>query len=259
MKYGKLPIIFLSTIASENDGTTNCQIANYILGNIEAIKKYTISDLAKSCHVANSSISRFCREIGLDDFTELKELINNNSMEFQTYSDAETTKQRAVEFSKNTIQSLENAVNTVNYSAIDELVKDIDIYDNIAVFGLLKAQTVAMNLQSDLLMLGKVVTSKLPFKEQVEYLNTASKDQLVIIFSYKGIYFDYWYPKRIPKYSSKPKIYFITSNKDVKENEYFDRVIHFDSLQDYASHPFQLQLIGSIIAQSYAYYLKKRE
>lgn len=259
MNYGKLPIIFLSTIASENDGTTNCQIAKYILENIDEVKNCTISELAYHCHVANSSISRFCREIGLDDFTELKELLNSNLMEFQIYSKAETTKERSIDFSKSVVESMEKVINTLDYDAITELVKDIYKYKNVSVFGLLKAQTVAMNLQSDLLMLGKVVTSKLAFKQQLEYLNNANSDQLIIIFSYKGIYFNYWYPKRIPKYTSKPKIYFITSDKNAKENEYFDKVIHFDSLQDYASHPFQLQLIGSIIAQNYASYISENK
>ena len=257
MYYGKLPIIFLSTIASENDGTTNCQIANYILANIDEVKDFTISKLAQHCHVANSSISRFCRDIGLDDYSELKELINTNSMEFQLYSDCAEYKERGIDFSRNVINSIEKAAETVNYDAIESLVKDK--YDNIACFGLLKAQTAAMNLQSDLLMLGKVVTSKLPFNQQLKYLENADENSLIIIFSYTGIYFDYWYPKRTPRYKEgRPKIYFITSDKKASGNSYFDKVIHFDSLQDYASHPFQLQIIGSIIAQSYAYYLKEK-
>lgn len=259
MHYGKLPIIFLSTIASENDGTTNCQIANFILDNIDIVKEYTISELAKNCHVANSSISRFCREIGLDDFSELKELLNNNPMEFQIYSEDKDIKQRSIDFSKKAIGSLEKVVESLDYLVIEELVADIYHYNNIATIGLLKAQTVAMNLQSDLLMLGKVVTSKVKFKQQLEYIREATEENLIIIFSYKGIYFDYWYPKRTPKHESKPKVYFITSDKNAKENEYYDRVIHFDSLQDYASHPFQLQLIAGIIAQNYAYYINGRE
>lgn len=183
MYYGKLPIIFLSTIASDNDGTTNCQIANYILDNIEKVKGYTISELAKNCHVANSSISRFCREIGLDDFSELKELLNSDYKEFPVYSNDINTKERSIDFSKRTINSLEKVVQTLDYSVIDELVKDIYKYEKIATIGLLKAQTVAMNLQSDLLMLGKVVTSKVKFKQQLEYLTEASEDNLIIIFS----------------------------------------------------------------------------
>lgn len=81
----KLKIVFLSELVSSNDGSTNCQIATYILSHIDEVKKCTISELAKRCNVANSSISRFCKEIGLNDFTELKELINITSFNLDLF------------------------------------------------------------------------------------------------------------------------------------------------------------------------------
>ena len=36
--------------------------------------------MAKECSVAMSSISRFCKEIGLNDFNELRELLITTNM-----------------------------------------------------------------------------------------------------------------------------------------------------------------------------------
>lgn len=257
MYWDKLKIVFLSELVSSNDGSTNCQIASYILSHIYEVKQYTISELAKKCHVANSSISRFCKEIGLNDFVELKELINSTSFNFELYSNHKNIDIRSVDFIGRVKESLDLVEKSLNYEGINNLVKDIYDYEKIAIFGLLKAETVAMNLQSDLLMLGKVALTKVPFKEQIEYLKNTTNKDLIIIFSYTGIYFEHTFKQGIQKNKAKPKIYFVTSDFHSTSNKHFDEVICFKSLQDYASHPFQLQLIGSLIAQNYAYYLEQ--
>jgi len=254
----KLKIVFLSELVSSNDGSTNCQIASYILNNIEEIKQSNINELSKKCHVSNSSISRFCKEIGLNDFFELKELISTTSFNFELYSDNISAKVRSIDFIDRVKESMDLVSKSINYDIFDKLSKDIDRHNKIGIFGLLKAETVAMNLQSDLSFLGKNSFTKVSFKQQLEYLEKTNEKDLIIIFSYTGIYFEHTFPRRFPNRDSKPKIYFITSDKSSLDNGYFDEVIHFKSLQDYASHPFQLQLIGSLISQNYAYYLNRK-
>lgn len=83
MIYDKLPIVFLSTIASEKNGSTNCVIATYILEHLKEMQNMGIKDIAKRCNVAVSSISRFCKEIGLRDFVELKELLLSTNLYFE--------------------------------------------------------------------------------------------------------------------------------------------------------------------------------
>ena len=61
MIYDKLPIVFLSTIASEKKDSTNSQIASYILDHLDQVQNMGIKEMAEACHVAVSSISRFCK------------------------------------------------------------------------------------------------------------------------------------------------------------------------------------------------------
>ena len=70
--YGKLPIVLLSEIACSKDDTYRCRIASYVLGRIG--KALSVEEIARDCFVSKSAVSRFCREIGLEDFGELKEL-----------------------------------------------------------------------------------------------------------------------------------------------------------------------------------------
>ena len=90
MIYGKLPVVFLSTIASEKNGSTNCVIATYILEHLDEMQDIGIKEIAKKCNVAVSSISRFCKEIGLRDFVELKELLSSIDFYFEEQSHSQS-------------------------------------------------------------------------------------------------------------------------------------------------------------------------
>lgn len=58
-----------------NDGkesSTYYHIANILLCNYDSIQNMTIKEVADLCFVSKSTISKFTRHIGVDDFIELK-------------------------------------------------------------------------------------------------------------------------------------------------------------------------------------------
>ena len=190
MPYGKLPIVFLSTLASEKKDSTNSQIATYLLNHLDGIKDIGIQEMAKECSVAMSSISRFCKEIGLNDFNELRELLITTNMTFEQYSTSSKAKDRLKEYSSKVKESITMVEKSIDIQQIDALCKEIQKYEQVGIFGLLKAGAVAFNLQSDLLMLGKQTYSNISYKQQLQYISSTNEDDLLIIFSYTGSYFD---------------------------------------------------------------------
>lgn len=251
MIYSKLPVVFLSALASEKNGSTNCMIATYILDHLENMHNIGIKELAKQCHVAVSSISRFCKEIGLRDFAELKELLNSPDLFFERQSHLDSFSQRVHEYTQKVNHSIQMVEQTIVQKQIIELCEDIRKYRRVAVFGLLKAGAVAISLQSDLLMLGKQIYTNISYQEQMQYIYHAQEDDLIIIFSYTGSYFDYQEIRAAKKQLMIPKIWMIASEKD-HYPEFVDKVVTFQSPQDQGSHPYQLQFIASLIAQEYA-------
>ena len=240
MLYGKLPIVFLSTLASEKKDSTNSQIATYLLNHLDDIKDIGIQEMAKECSVAMSSISRFCKEIGLNDFNELRELLISTKMNFEQYSSSFKAKDRFTMVEK-----------SIDMQQIDALCKEIKKYQQVGIFGLLKAGAVAFNLQSDLLMLGKQTYSHISYRQQLQYISSTNEDDLLIIFSYTGCYFDYPDIRTLKNKLKKPQIWLISSKQE-SYPDFIDHVIIFDSKQDQNSHPYQLQFIASLIAQEYA-------
>lgn len=251
MIYGKLPVVFLSTIASEKNGSTNCVIATYILEHLEEMQNIGIKEIAKKCHVAVSSISRFCKEIGLRDFVELRELLSSIDLYFEEQSQSLSLSQRMIDYGNKINESIQMVKNTIDVHQLMKLCDDIKNYKRVGIFGLLKAGSVAINLQGDLLMLGKQVYTNISYTQQMQYIITADENNLIIIFSYTGSYFDYQDLRALKKKLKAPKIWMISS--DINHYPSFvDEVISFESLQDQASHPYQLQFIASLIAQEYS-------
>ena len=259
MFYGKLPIMVLSEMVSNKRDSTNGQIAAFILEHLDEIRDDSIRDLASKTHVSISSISRFCRDMGLQDYMEFKNLIATTSLKFEICSQSKSLTVQKDEYIAAVQDSLARVHNSLDMKLLYQLADDIRRYPKVAIFGMLKAETVAMNLQSDLAMLGKVSTTNVQFSEQMNYLSKVDAEDLIIIFSFSGIYYDYGMPRsHLNHRGNRPKIYFITSDKDAKSGSY-DHVIWFDSKQDQASHPYQLQLIGGLIAQCYAHLIQQEE
>lgn len=251
MIYDKLPIVFLSTIVSEKNGSTNCVIATYILDHLEDMQNIGIKDIAKKCNVAVNSISRFCKEIGLKDFVELKELLLSTNLYFEEQSKSLSLYGRIEDYGNKIAESIQMVKNTIDVHQLIKLCDDIKKYKRIGIFGLLKAGAVVINLQVDLLMLGKQVYTNISYTQQMQYILTADKNDLIIIFSYTGSYFDYQDLKALKKRLNAPKIWMISSNKE-NYPSFVDEIISFESLQDQSSHPYQLQFIASLIAQEYS-------
>ena len=237
MLCGKLPIVFLSTLASEKKDSTNSQIATYLLNHLDDIKNIGIQEMAKECSVAMSSISRFCKEIGLNDFNELRELLISTKMNFEQYSSSSKAKNRLEEYSLKVKESITMVEKSIDMQQIDALCKEIQKYQQVGIFGLL--------------MLGKQTYSHISYKQQLQYISSTNEDDLLIIFSYTGCYFDYPDIRTLKNKLKKPQIWLISSKKE-SYPDFIDHVITFDSKQDQNSHPYQLQFIASLIAQEYA-------
>ena len=243
MIYPKLPIVFLSTIASEKADATNSQIASYILAHLDEVRDMGIKDIAHQCHVAVSSISRFCKEIGLRDYAELRELLTGTELYFEESS--------LDVYTRHVQDCIRQVATSIDLSSIKQLCLSIKEHERVAIFGLLKAGTVALNLQVDLLMLGKQVYTQVAYASQMDYLDQTTQADLIVIFSYTGTYFNDEELRAKKKKLNDPEIWMITG--EAREYPaYIDHVILFDSNHDQLSHPYQLQFIAGLIAQEYA-------
>ena len=250
--YGKLPVVLLSEIAAAKEDTYRCRIASYLLSRIN--EKVTADEIARDCFVSKSAVSRFCREIGLEDFDELREIVMEADRPFDFIGEKYDTSSRADIVVQKAADAMRQAVKTLDYPALDRLTSDVVKAKRVACFGLLKAETAAINLQCDLTMLGFRTVTKVAYKDQMDFLSQSEEEDLILVFSYQGIFFDYDLPPEIRK--AKGKIWVITGNPASREQLMKKPMIHdvltFDSSLDFLSHPYQLLVVSGIIAQETA-------
>ena len=256
MIYGKLPIVFLGLLASEKSGSTNSIIATYILDNLEEMKEIGIQQFAQNCNVSISSISRFCREVGLESFAELKMILNQANLDKGPAATDGCFSERILSYKEQTLDGIQQVSTSLSEYQINELVQDLVSYKKVAAFGLMKAETAALILQSDLLMYGKQVFKNLSFKEQMDYILEAGEDELIILFSFTSSYFDYASLKPFLRKKKHPKIWMITGG-NTSAPTFVHRCIRFSSKQSHFEHPSQLAFVATIIAQEYNRYIQE--
>lgn len=253
-----LMIILLSTINSEPKDSNNYKIASFLIENIRNLDDFSISQLAQACYVSNSSISRFCREIGLNDFNTLKTQIAKIPLEYQNaYKKFSFKSFDEQSLCKSYTLSIIDNLKSLCSSHIDQQIKSLALeihhYKHVAAFGYMHSQNVALNMQYDLQTSGKVIFTRIKFADQVDYIHHSRSDTLIIVFSDTGTYFHRIFPRSIPfkDKKSKPRIVMITSNEALKL-PYIDEYICYRMQKGYSSHPYTLQAIADMICIEYA-------
>ncbi|MGI6254408.1 MAG: MurR/RpiR family transcriptional regulator [Acutalibacter sp.] len=258
MIYGKMPVLFLSAVFSEKNGSINNTVAQYILEHQELVRDMGITELADACHVSPSSISRFCKEIGLDNFAELRELMQTNQMVFDHSPSPSGTRQGIRATVQKITDSIHMAGKTVNPQKLRQLCQEIDRFPKVAAFGLLKAETAAISLQCDLLMQGKQLFTQVSYPQQLEYIQSATQEDLILIFSCTGSYFEYQDFRSKQEALQRPRIWMITG-VDKKYPPFIDETLSYAAGHGQAGHPYQLLTIASLIAQEFAEYTESKK
>lgn len=262
MDLGTLLNRLLIILNNGKENSTYYHIANILLCNFASIKDMTISEVAELCFVSKSTISKFTRYIGFDDFLELKlaaSYKSNKHSNYLNYSDnilsymESHTKEEYIDV---IIDDLELAKSSIDMNKIDELVENLIKYDKVAAFGLLYSESAAMDLQIKLAYNQKYIITHTNDVAQNEFIKNADKDTLVIIFTNSGDYIKKYQlmagniDKNIFK-QTKAKIAVITANDEMEKHPYVDLCITFQHASSVQTHSILFQVITDFVAIKY--------
>jgi DNA-binding MurR/RpiR family transcriptional regulator len=238
-------------MAAEKSSSTNHIIASYILSHCEEVRDMNITDLAKACYVGTGSVSRFVREIGLESYSQLRQLIAESEFSFENVRrDAEYAERRDL-LSEYIANSIRTAAASVDYQQLTKLCRDIHDHESVFACGHLKAQSAAVSLQTDLLMMGKNIRTSTAFNEQIDTIMNAGKEDLIIIFSYTGSYFSSVSLRAREQHLLLPKIWMVCGEGS-SADWFVDETLTFASDAKRGAHPFLLETAASLITNEYA-------
>lgn len=242
MIYDTLHVALLSSIAAD-ERSTNAAIARYVLEQGVHIGDLTVRGLADACHVGTGTVSRFCREVGFANFDEMREALCSADRSFERAGTEELVRAAS--------GAMFDVTRTVDAEALESLARDVLAYSKVSAFGLLKGQAAATCLQVDLIMQGKFVDTCVSFAEQIERLRSAGRDELFVVFSYTGSYFD---SERLCEglhRLDRPRIWMVCG-RGVPVPEPVYATLNFQTDFGRLGHPYQLQMAASMVAQACA-------
>lgn len=258
MTLPKLPYILLELINNESSDAVDYIIARYLLDHFDQLDSASIQDISDACGVSKSTMSRFCRKAGLEDFQEMKDQLHNAklkpSYKFNVPMHGTDGKGYLQAVSEQVLR-LDAAL---DYQKIDTLVKEIYESRNIILLGSMQAMNPAVNLQQDMLFSHKVMRVPSMFSLQINAIERARPQDLLICFSNSGQFFERLFDNQGDMNLLKElRIWMITGNEKAEKYSYVDEVIMIPQNHGYISHPLQFNLTARVICLAYAEYYQK--
>lgn len=252
--------MLLSVLDKETSDSVDYIIALHILRYMSVLDGVSIQELADSCMVSKSTISRFCRKIGLEDYSDLLEEIHaanhvsGNDYVVPAYDGS------LDEYLNETEKAVTSLRQSLDSQKIKRIAAEIYHHEMVYIMGSMQAYNPAASLQADLAMYGKIVFAPSVFTHQADVIHRAGPEDLIIIFSNSGNFL-----KRILLNDSnrialkKPQIWMITGNESIHPDEIIDEVITVHENNRYTDHPLKFELIAHLITIAYGKYLQSLE
>lgn len=259
----------ITILNTEDPESINYHIALTLVLNYNVISGSSIGNIATLCNVSKSTISKFARIIGFDDYYHLKQsapFIENrfhfNLNYLTNILDTIDTEGLDPYFEAIT-RDINYFKENIDLKMIDQLAQDLVKYDEIYAFGLLFSETAALDLQYKLAYLQKFIITRQEDTEQERIIENADADKLIIIFSNSGNYVKKHHLKELsPRQKifekSKAKIVLITSNPEMVENKNVDYCILFHHETNVQTHYFMYQIITDMVALRYRHFSSEK-
>ncbi len=208
----------LDYIDSTRVRDVNYNIALEMLKNYNRLNNMSITEVAEMCYVSTATISRFCKFMGCDSFTDFKDQINRRFKVKDDYSkkfyqmlpeDPET----AMSIYRNElINNVDSILNNETYSVVQEIVERIHNHEHIAFFGTHFNLEIGKQFQKKMALMGKYIEMYCDWEGQTSCAEKLTKDSLAIVLTIEGGYWSRYASIWSEIRESKCEIVAITQN-----------------------------------------------
>lgn len=167
------------------------KIAEYILENPYEVVNCKVNDLADRTNSSGAAVIRLCKSLGLNGFQDLKvriagDLGKTAEQGYRDITSDETAEMIVQKTLNNSIQSLRDSSEVINY---EELKKAVDVLlkaKNIHFFGIGASSIIAVDAQQKLLRINKRATAFVDTHLVATLIANADPDDAVFTISFSG-------------------------------------------------------------------------
>lgn len=170
-------------------------IAKALLHHYHEIPDLTIHELADACYISASSLSRFIRMIGFEQYSDFKKACKKNIGIDVDYSNdmakanVEDMHPIIERYTNSIKQNIEYTYEQMNFQQLDNICKMIFEAKEIAFFGLEFATLLGQHFQIKMASMNKFVRLGLSYEEQIEIAQDLHEGALIFVASLEGGYF----------------------------------------------------------------------
>ncbi len=262
---GLLIVRLITLLNNENTNSTNYHIAFTLLNHYNLIHSASISEIATLCNVSKSTMSKFARLLGFDDYVDLKDnapFVENrfdNSLNYVTNILSSIEKSGVTPYIDTIIDTINAYKEAIDLNAIDRVALALLNHQKVATFGLMFSESAAIDFQYKLAYVGKFILTFQNDLQQEEFLHTASADTLIIVFSNSGNFLQKQQlrtgtPKKNIFAQTKATVIVISANAEVVNLPFVNDAIIFPHQSGIQTHSFIYQIIMDLIVSRYRYY-----
>ena len=263
--YNRLLII----LNDEDPDSTYYHIALVMLRHLESLHEIPIHKLAELCDVSKSTISKFIRFIGYEDFADYRyAAVFEQNKYYNRFNYASNVMEYIEDHSIDSYifsvqQDIAVTYEYLDWSAIDRLILDLDRYQKVAAFGLMFSETAALDFQTKLAHSQKFIVTNLNDLKQEQFIRNADKGTLLIIFSDSGQFIDKYANvddlEGKPLFSqTKARVVLVTSNTAMANDPRVDYCIFYKKTRSICSHRILYGILTDIIAYKYWEYAQNQ-
>lgn len=253
----------LNVLNDEPLDSVDHHVAAVMLRHISELSDLSIGELADACTISKSTLSKFVRRLGFEDYVDFK-LEARRQREKEIYIRDKKTINITDYLQQQGRDAYLAALNDdirllfdgANDAVITHLVHDIHRFPKIAAFGEGYSETACLNLQIKMSYYQKFIYTTRNDIVQTDYIERADADTLILVISNSGRFISsYAHREGAPEKScfdrSRARVYLITSNPSMKEDPRIFECILLRYSHDVQNHPVLFQLLIEQIALCY--------
>lgn len=220
--------ILLSVVNDENTAnSTNRIIADYLLRNLHRLNVLTIYDVAEECFVSRSSIHRFLRQIGFDQFSYLGKYIQDSYQHYHAYYDY-VNRENFIDKVKSKMNDMMDDISRFSDTdAVKNLVELIHNYEKVYMLIASTSGSAATHFQEELLTIGKLIYVKTSAHVDINSFAELDENTLLVTCSVTGNY-AFAVSKTLENVNAAKVL--ITLNHTEVFKKYYDEIIYMSRL-----------------------------
>lgn len=220
--------ILLSVVNDEHAGnSTNKIIAEYLLRNLNHLDELTIYDVAEECFVSRSSIHRFLRQIGFDQFGSLGQYIKDSNQHWRAFYDYVNRENFLDNVKSKMNEMMDDISQLADSEPVKQLVRLLHDYENVYFLSACTSASATQHLQEELLAMGKLIHVRTSSNVNADFLTELNKEDLLIVCSITGNY-AFAVSKDLENVEAA-KILITLNHTDLFKN-YYDKIVYMSRL-----------------------------